>query len=112
MEGFITTEDYYLALGVSPSASPSLIHDAYKFLSSRFDFGLYQRYRDSKAGRLIETAYDTLKDERKRTEYDLIYTSVKGQNASMQIAHESESTSCYCQWRHRRPKGFYRMMFL
>lgn len=101
MEGFVTTEDYYLALGVPPFASPSLIHDAYKFLSSRFDFGLYKRYRDSKAGRLIETAYDTLKDERKRMEYDLIYTSVKDQNASMQIAHESESTSCCCQWRHR-----------
>ncbi|KAL1646712.1 hypothetical protein SLS61_007788 [Didymella pomorum] len=109
------TEDYYMILEVDPNAGLELIVRSYKRLalklhpdrnSERNATEAFQQVRQRKIqvdrfvdhcmtadSRKLGRAYETLKDESERREYDLIYPFLKGKAASSQLTREPKTTS-------------------
>jgi len=61
--------DYYEFLQISPNADMDTIHRVYRFLAARFHPD-NPSSGDAEQFRLLKTAYDTLSDHARRTEYD------------------------------------------
>ncbi|KZM26911.1 hypothetical protein ST47_g1944 [Ascochyta rabiei] len=70
-------EDYYMVLGVAPSATPELITRAYKQLALKLHPDRNTNQDATQAFQLLSRAYETLRDEIKRREYDRIFPSIK-----------------------------------
>ncbi|MCB1042134.1 MAG: DnaJ domain-containing protein [Acidobacteria bacterium] len=88
--------DHYKLLGVARNCSPSEIHHAFRELSRKMHpdrFKDKERERAEKEYQLIVKAYNTLKDERLRKEYDKTLTPV-GVSAA---AEESNTEAQYQQ---------------
>ncbi|KAF3034663.1 hypothetical protein E8E12_002087 [Didymella heteroderae] len=88
------TEDYYMILGVNPSAGLELIKKSYRALALRLhpdrnpEPGATEAFQ-----RKLARTYETLNNESERRKYDLIYPSLKGKIASSQQTQEPNKAS-------------------
>ena len=63
-------KDYYIVLGVSRSADPKKIKDAYRTIVKRYHPDLSQDIETTRHFLEVKEAYETLGDEEKRKQYD------------------------------------------
>ncbi|KAJ4395165.1 hypothetical protein N0V91_011029 [Didymella pomorum] len=87
------TEDYYMILEVDPNAGLELIVRSYKRLALKLHPDRNSERNATEAFQQLGRAYETLKDESERREYDLIYPFLKGKAASSQLTREPKTTS-------------------
>lgn len=88
------TEDYYRILKVPPSATLDLISQSYKKLALKLHPDRNLNQNTTAEFQLLGEAYETLKDEDKRREYDLIYPSISGtRGATRATPSQSAHTS-------------------
>lgn len=65
-------KDYYETLGVSPDSSPDLIKSAYRKLARKFHPDVSKEKNAEERFKAVNEAYDVLKDQAKRREYDAL----------------------------------------
>ncbi|KAI1360155.1 DnaJ domain-containing protein [Xylaria arbuscula] len=71
------TEDFYMILEVDKAATTEFITQSYKRLARKLHPDRNHARNATEAFQLLGKAYETLKDETKRRNYDLIYPSIK-----------------------------------
>ncbi|KAF2816422.1 DnaJ-domain-containing protein [Mytilinidion resinicola] len=72
----LSHKDYYTILEVEQTAPPHLIVSSYRRLALKLHPDRNARHDATEAFQLLGLAYETLKDESKRRDYDLIYPSI------------------------------------
>ncbi|OBT73775.1 hypothetical protein VF21_07993 [Pseudogymnoascus sp. 05NY08] len=82
----LVTEDYYMVLEVGQTASLELVIKSYKRLALKLHPDRNTRHDATEAFQLLGRAYETLKDETKRREYDLKYPTIRRSGPSSQTA--------------------------
>ncbi|KAK1810769.1 hypothetical protein LTR12_014853 [Friedmanniomyces endolithicus] len=80
----LITEDYYMALEVTQTATSELITKSYRRLALKVHLDRNAKDGSTQAFQLLALAYETLKDEGRRQEYNLIYPSITRSRASPQ----------------------------
>ncbi|OBT50919.1 hypothetical protein VE04_09376, partial [Pseudogymnoascus sp. 24MN13] len=80
----LVSEDYYLVLEVGQTASLELIIKSYKRLALKLHPDRNTKHDATKAFQLLGEAFETLKDENKRREYDLKYPTIRRSGPSSQ----------------------------
>ncbi|OBT83448.1 hypothetical protein VE02_07875 [Pseudogymnoascus sp. 03VT05] len=80
----LVTEDYYRVLEVGQTASLELIIKSYKRLALKLHPDRNTKHDATEAFQLLGEAYETLKDESKRREYDLKYPTIRRSGPSSQ----------------------------
>ena len=65
-----TSKDYYKILQIDPSAEPEVIDAAYRRLMLKYHPDINKSTSASEKAKLINEAYDALKDPQKRRDYD------------------------------------------
>ncbi|KFY30666.1 hypothetical protein V494_08078 [Pseudogymnoascus sp. VKM F-4513 (FW-928)] len=78
------TEDYYMILKVAQTASLDQINKSYKRLALEHHPDRNFNRDTTEAFQRIRSAYDTLKDEKERKKYDLIYPTITSSRPSPQ----------------------------
>ncbi|KAI3322864.1 DnaJ domain-containing protein [Xylariaceae sp. AK1471] len=78
------TEDFYMILEVDKTATTGLIAQSYKRLALKLHPDRNHHCNATAAFQLLGKAYETLKDETKRRDYDLIYPSIRQTQPSPQ----------------------------
>ena len=69
--------DYYKILNVLPSASEEEIKSSYRVLARRYHPDLSAEKESAEKFRLVQEAYETLSNKKKRNEYDKIFSENK-----------------------------------
>ncbi|KAF2703352.1 DnaJ-domain-containing protein [Pleomassaria siparia CBS 279.74] len=88
------TEDYYMILGVEQTATPQLIVSSYKRLALKLHPDRNAKHNATETFQLLAQAYETLKDEGKRRDYDLIYPFItRGRPTSQNTRPPPTSTA-------------------
>ncbi|PPJ59568.1 hypothetical protein CBER1_11689 [Cercospora berteroae] len=86
----VTTEDYYKVLEVSQTATAHLIRKSYLRLALKF----HPDRKGSKEGfQLLNQAYETLKDENRRQQYDLLYPFSTNPSSAQNTSRSFPSSS-------------------
>ncbi|KFY30714.1 hypothetical protein V493_01724 [Pseudogymnoascus sp. VKM F-4281 (FW-2241)] len=78
----LITEDYYMVLGVGQTAPLELVLRSYKNLALLLHPDRNTNHDATEAFQRLARAYETLKDESKRREYDAIYPTITRSNPS------------------------------
>ncbi|KAJ4300740.1 hypothetical protein N0V90_002828 [Kalmusia sp. IMI 367209] len=76
------TEDYYMILKVGLTATLEQINKSYKRLALELHPDRNTKPDATEAFQLLGAAYETLKDETRRRDYDLLYPSIKRSHPS------------------------------
>ncbi|RDW85290.1 hypothetical protein BP6252_02880 [Coleophoma cylindrospora] len=83
------TDDYYLVLEVVQTATPEQITRSYRRLALKLHPDRNAKHDATEAFQLLARAYETLKDETKRRDYDIVYPSITQTRSSPQTRQES-----------------------
>ncbi|OBT92755.1 hypothetical protein VE01_09121 [Pseudogymnoascus verrucosus] len=88
----LVIEDYYMVLEVEQTASLELVIKSYKRLALKLHPDRNTKHDATKAFQLLGEAFETLKDENKRREYDLKYPTIRRSGPSSQTTQTPAST--------------------
>ncbi|XMA10407.1 hypothetical protein WAI453_003198 [Rhynchosporium graminicola] len=83
------TEDYYIVLEVGQTATPEEVIQSYKRLARKIHPDRNAKHDATEAFQRLGRAYETLKDESQRRNYDLIYPSITRTRPSPQATQTS-----------------------
>ncbi|KAI9648481.1 hypothetical protein NHQ30_003115 [Ciborinia camelliae] len=84
MAPVLITEDYYMILEVVQTATSDQVVQSYRRLAKKLHPDRNTSHDATEAFQLLGRAYETLKDESKRRDYDVIYPSIKRSSPSPQ----------------------------
>ncbi|KUJ17110.1 DnaJ-domain-containing protein [Mollisia scopiformis] len=87
------TSDYYAILEIDQNATPDEITKSYKRLALLRHPDRNTTHNSTKAFQLLGEAYETLKDESKRRDYDSTYAQIKTTRSSQPNTTERRRTS-------------------